>query len=344
MNIAARIIRMSKVSIRNIFLGMLLGVLLVAGVAQAEENAARSVDGTTEATPFSAEAQKTPPSAAMRKAESGTANYTQSRNREAGVFQQAEGQWWRTLRNGPVTFYGGWLLVLVPMLILGYYKIFGPMRVHNPLTGRMMQRFDTWERHVHWATAGAFVTLGLTGVIILFGKHIFIPIIGHQAFSWIAVIAKNLHNLVGPLFFVSIMMLFKRYVRHNWWQKIDWQWMLHAPMVLLGKMHVPSYKFNAAEKMWFWGGVGMFGLVVSLSGFVMDFPNFDQGRHAMQIANLIHGIGAILFICAAFGHIYMGTIGAEGAFKAMKTGMVDEAWAKEHHTLWYEEEKAKQKP
>jgi len=331
------------VSIKQLLLGLMLGAMLAVGIAQAEDQAAQAVDGTTEATPFSAEAQKTPPSPAMKKAESGAMNYTQSRNREAGVFQQAEGQWWRTLRNGPVTFYGGWLLVLVPIIILSYYKIFGPLRVSDPLSGRMMVRFDAWERHVHWAAAGTFTTLGLSGIVILFGKHIFIPVIGYHAFSWIAIIAKNLHNLVGPLFFVSILMLFKRYVRHNWWQAIDWQWMVNAPKVLMGKMHVPSYKFNAAEKMWFWVGVGFFGLLVSFSGFVLDFPNFEQGRHTMQIANLVHGIGAILFICAALGHIYMGTIGAEGAYKAMKTGLVDEAWAKEHHELWYEEEKAKQK-
>jgi formate dehydrogenase subunit gamma len=325
--------------LKKICLALILGALLLA--AQAADKPVPAVDATTEATPYSAEAQKSPPSEAMRRAESGATHYTQSRNREAGVFQQAEGQKWRTVHNGPVTFYGGWLLVLVPLLILGYYAIFGPMRVHDPLTGRMMQRFETWERYIHWTTAICFVTLGLTGIIILFGKHIFIPVIGHEAFSWVAVIAKNLHNLVGPLFFVSIVMLFRRFVKYNLWQRFDWQWLLHAPSILRGKMNVPSDKFNAAEKMWFWMGVCLFGLIVSLSGFVLDFPNFEQGRHAMQIANLIHGIGAILFISAAFGHIYMGTIGAEGAFKAMQTGMVDQAWAKEHHELWYEKEKSK---
>ena len=321
-------------------LALILGVSLLT--AQAADKPAPAVDGTTEATPYSVEAQKSPPSATQRKAESGAAQYTQSRNREGGVFQQAEGQWWRTVRNGPVTFYGGWLLVLVPLLIFGYYAVFGPMRVHDPLTGRKMQRFEVWERYIHWTTAICFVTLGLTGIVILFGKHILIPVLGHAAFSWVAVIAKNLHNLVGPLFFVSVVMLFIRFVKYNQWQRFDWQWLLHMPSILRGKRHVPSDKFNAAEKMWFWVGVCLFGLVVSLSGFVLDFPNFEQGRHAMQIANLVHGIGAILFICLALGHIYMGTIGAEGAFKAMQTGVVDEAWAREHHELWYQEEKAKQ--
>jgi formate dehydrogenase subunit gamma len=319
-------------------------LMLAVGISQYEERPKPVYDTTSGATPYSLDEGKTAGvrSEAQRKAESGAVNTTQSRMRDGGVFQQNEGQLWRTIRNGPVTLFGGWLLVLAPLAMLGFYGMFGPLHIHGQPTGRMIQRFDAWERHVHWASAGTFVVLGLTGIVILFGKHLLIPLIGHQAYSWIAVIAKNLHNLVGPLFFVSVALLFKRYVRDNLWHKIDWLWVKDAHNVLRGHCHVPSYKFNAAEKAWFWGGVTMFGLIVSLSGFVLDFPVFDQGRHVMQIANLVHGIGALLFISAAFGHIYMGTIGAEGALQAMRTGDVDETWAKEHHELWYEEQKVKQ--
>lgn len=328
------------------WMALLLALVLlgVVGVRQFEEKPAVHRDAVTEATPFAEVEGKTAgvKSEAQRKAEAGATGYTQSRNREAGVFQQNEGHdVWRALRNGPVTFYGGWLLVLVPLMILGFYQMFGPMHLHDQPTGRMIQRFDAWERHVHWATAGTFVVLALTGVTILFGKHVLLPVVGYTAFSWIATIAKNAHNLVGPLFFVSLLLLFKRYVRDNLWHKVDLLWIKQAHNVLRGKTHVPSYKFNAAEKAWFWGGVTLFGLVVSLSGFVLDFPVFEQGRHVMQIANLLHGIGALLFISAAFGHIYMGTIGAEGALEAMKTGMVDETWAREHHELWYRQQKEK---
>jgi formate dehydrogenase subunit gamma len=328
------------------FLLLLIALLLmvVAGVRQHEGELKVERDAYTGATPFSLDEGKTAGvrSGAETKAESGVAGITQSRIRDAGVFQQKEGQLWRTLRNGPITFYGGWLLVLVPLVILGFYKIFGPLHLHGQPTGRMIERFSTAERHVHWASAGTFVLLGLTGIILLFGKHFLLPLVGYQAFSWIAVIAKNLHNLAGPLFFVSVVLLFRRYVKDNLWHKIDWLWIKDAYNVLRGEMHVPSYKFNAAEKAWFWGGVTLLGLVVSLSGFVLDFPVFNQGRHVMQAANLIHATFALLFICAAFGHIYMGTIGADGALEAMKTGMVDETWAKEHHALWYEQERMNQ--
>jgi len=327
------------------FLALMVALLLmVASVMRYEEHPKLERDAVTGATPFSLNEGKTAgvKSDAQIKAEAGVPGVTQSRIRDAGVFEQQEGQLWRTLRNGPVTFFGGWLLVLVPLVILAFYAAFGPLRLHDQPTGRLIQRFSLAERHVHWASAGTFVLLGLTGVTILFGKHVLLPLIGYTAFSWIAVTAKNLHNLAGPLFFVSVALLFRRYVKNNLWHSIDWLWVSSAYKVLSGEIHVPSYKFNAAEKAWFWGGVTLLGLIVSLSGLVLDFPVFNQGRHVMQAANFIHGVFALLFICAAFGHIYMGTIGAEGALQAMKTGMVDETWAKEHHELWYEEEKVKQ--
>lgn len=274
---------------------------------------------------------------ARKQAEAGIMGYTQSRNREAGVFQQAEGQLWRSLRNGPVTFYGGLLLLVMPLMMAVFYAISGPIKLHEAPTGRKLQRFTPWERTIHWTTAISFIILALTGIMILFGKHLLIPLLGHQGFSWVAAVSKNIHNLLGPLFFVSITLLFISYVKDNWPEKVDMLWLANAHKVLTGKMHVPSGRFNAAEKAWFWGGVALLGIIVSLSGFVLDFPVFGQGRQVMQIANLVHAIGALLFIAGSFGHIYMGTVGTEGAFEAMHHGTVDETWAKEHHELWYEE-------
>jgi formate dehydrogenase subunit gamma len=328
-------------------LALLIAIALMLAMSLFYHEAPAPVvqDGTSEATLYTLEEGQTAgtKSEAQIKAESGLAGVTQSRIRDAGVFQNNQGQWWRTLRNGPVTFYGGWLLSLLPALILTFYAIVGPMKLHDAPTGRLMQRFCARDRVIHWTTAISFVVLALTGIAILFGKHVLIPLIGHGAFSWIAVIAKNVHNVVGPLFAVSVALMFAYFVRDNLFRTIDLQWFANAHLVLTGRKHIPSYKYNGAEKIWFWGGVTMLGLVVSVSGLVLDFPTFEQSRMTMQIANLVHGIGALLFIAAGLGHIYMGTIGAKGAFQAMKSGMVDETWAREHHELWYDEIKGKQR-
>ena len=318
-------------NLTRFWLVLSLSLFIGSGLAHAAE--------TDAATPQSAVAVKDNDADARAKAEAGIMGYTQSRNREPGVFQQKEGHEWRMLRNGPITFYGGLLVLVIPLMMAVFYLVSGPIKLHDAPTGRKLTRFTPWERTVHWSTAISFVIMGITGLVLLFGKHVLIPLMGHHAYSWVAITAKNVHNLLGPLFFVSVALLFFSYLKDNWPKKIDMLWVKNAHKVLTGKMHVPSGKFNAAEKAWFWGGVAFLGIIVSLSGFVLDFPVFGQGRYTMQIANLIHLIGALLFIAGSFGHIYMGTVGAEGAFAAMKDGEVDETWAKEHHELWYEEVK-----
>jgi formate dehydrogenase subunit gamma len=225
------------------------------------------------------------------------------------------------------------------IVIAAFYMWKGTMRLREPPTGRRIRRFSAWQMAIHWTTAWAFVTLAISGLVIAFGKNALLPIIGYTLFSWLTILAKDLHNFVGPLFFVCIVLLFFTFVRDNFWRRYDWTWIRHFGG-LVSKHDVPSGKFNAGEKVWFWGGVLVFGLIVSASGFVLDFPNFDQTRNTMQIANIVHLSIASLFMLAALGHIYMGTLGMAGAYDAMSKGYVDETWAKEHHLYWYNDIKA----
>ena len=267
------------------------------------------------------------------------AHFTTNRGPEAGVLIQSSGNSWRHLRNGPVTLYGGWLVVLVASAILIFYKIKGPLTNHDPLTGKLIQRFPRYERVVHWLTAGSFLVLALTGLAILFGKHVLVPVIGHSLFGYLMVLGKNVHNFIGPLFAASTLAMIVVWARDNVWHNIDVLWIRKAGGLLTGE-HVPSGRFNFGEKTWFWIGVTVLGLSVSASGFVLDFPNFGQGRSDMQLANLLHAVGAIAMLLLAFGHIYMGTIGVHGALASMKTGYVDETWAREHHEEWFNDIKA----
>ena len=259
---------------------------------------------------------------------------TQVRGIETNVLVQSEGQIWREIRNGPVTVYGGWLLVVVVAVIGLFYWRKGPIKLHGKPAGRMIERFSTWDRIVHWATAISFVVLAVSGIVMLFGRYVVLPALGYTAFSWLAVISKNLHNFVGPLFAACTVLLFFTFVRDNLPKSYDWQWFAKAGGLFSGE-HVPSHRFNAGEKGWFWLGVTLLGIFVSITGFILDFPNFAQGRALMQQANVIHAIAAIVFMVFSLGHIYMGTIGVEGAYESMRNGAVDETWAKEHHEYWY---------
>ena len=250
------------------------------------------------------------------------------------------GEAWRQFRNGPVTFYGGWLVVLVALAILAFYFTKGPVKVHEPPTGRLIRRFSTLEQVVHWSVAISFCILGLTGLLMLFGKHVLLPVIGYTLFAWLTALGKNLHNFVAPFFIVSVSVMVLIFVRDNLPRLYDLRWFARAWAVMTRGEHVPTGRFNAGEKGWFWFGVVGLSVVVSWSGLVLLFPNFEQTRAVMQDAWVVHATAALLYIAISLGHIYLGTIGLEGSYRAMRSGYVDEAWAKEHHEYWYEEVKS----
>jgi formate dehydrogenase subunit gamma len=269
--------------------------------------------------------------------------YASIPGRETNRLIQGAGREWRAFRNGPMTRYAGWLIAGVFAAIMLFYMIKGAMKVHGQPTGRLIERFTPVERTAHWVMAISFVILALSGVVILWGKHIILPWLGYTGNSWLTILSKNLHNFIGPLFIFSLVVIFLLWVKDNLLKPVDFKWLSKAGG-MLGGPEMPSGRFNGGEKLWFWLGVVILGATVSVTGLILDFPNWNQGREVMQQANVIHGIAAILFICGAMGHTYLGTIGMQGAYRAMRDGYVDEQWAKEHHVLWYEEVKAGKRP
>jgi len=312
--------------------GLLASLLLaVAGGAQAqsrvEEQQQRRIEQPGNNAPVWRDVRK-----------EGQQHYTTVQGRETGVLVQSAGETWRQIRNGPVTFYGGWLVVIVTLIVAAIYFAMGPLKLRDKATGRMIERFSLAERWAHWVMGISFVVLGITGLIILFGKFVLLPVIGYTLFAWLSALAKNLHNFVAPLFAVSLLIFIIMFIKDNLPKSYDFSWFAKAPGFFAGK-HIPSGRFNGGEKAWFWGGVVVLCLVLVGSGAVLLFPNFDQLRSTMQQMSVIHMVAALLVIAPAIGHIYMGTIGVEGAYQAMRSGYVDEVWAKEHHEYWYNDVK-----
>jgi formate dehydrogenase subunit gamma len=266
-------------------------------------------------------------------------HFTSIKGRETGVLVQSAGDVWRQIRNGPITFYGGWLIVIVCLIIAAIYFTQGPITTHEKPTGRMIDRFSVAERWAHWVMGISFVVLGITGLVMLFGKHVLLPIIGYTLFAWLSALSKNLHNFVAPLFMVSLLVFIVMYAKDNLPEKGDGAWLANGWKIFAGE-HLPSGRFNAGEKVWFWVGVVILCLIVSVSGLILLFPNFDQVRATMQQAHIVHAVAAILVIGLGLGHIYMGTIGVEGAYRNMRDGVTDETWAKEHHEYWYNDVKS----
>ena len=269
---------------------------------------------------------------------SGEPQYTSLPGRETNVLIQPMGQTWRAARV-PVATVGGFLFVLTLLAVAAFYVLRGPIKTSGAPTGRMIERFTLVERSVHWGVAVTFVALAVTGLVITFGKSVLLPIIGYTLFSWLATLAKTVHNFVGPVLVVLLPIMIVLFLRENLFRAHDFAWLKKAGGMFSGE-HVPAGKANAGQKILFWVMVVAIGLTLCVTGLILDFPNFNQTRATMQLANMIHLVAGIAGAILVAGHIYLGTIGMKGALDAMRTGYVDETWAKEHHLYWYNEVKA----
>ncbi|CAN5890007.1 formate dehydrogenase subunit gamma [soil metagenome] len=255
------------------------------------------------------------------------------------------GEAWRQVRNEWIIPYGGSLVVITLLALALFYFTRGPIGGHERRSGRLIERFTYFERAAHWSNAIAFCVLAISGLVMAFGKFVLLPLTGHSLFGWLTYALKTGHNFAGPLFAVSLVIVFATFVRDNFPSRGDLNWLLRGGG-LFGGGEPPSGRFNAGEKIVFWGGVFALGIVVVSSGFVLDklLPGLEYLRNDMQLAHMIHATAAVFMMCLFLGHIYLGTIGMKGAYSAMKTGYVDEGWAEEHHSLWADDVKAGRVP
>jgi len=251
------------------------------------------------------------------------------------------GDAWRQVRNNWIIPYGGSLLLIVLAAIAIFYFSRGTIKNHSADTGRKIERFTPFERAAHWSNAIAFSILAISGIVLAFGKFFLLPVMGLTLFGWLSYVLKTAHNFAGPLFAVSLVIVFFTFLRDNWPEKSDLKWLAKGGGLISGD-EPASHRFNAGEKVVFWGGVFFLGIIVVASGLVLNYliPGLEYTRGNMQVAHMVHAVAAVLMMCMFLGHIYIGTLGMQGAYKAMRTGYVDEAWAKDHHVYWYEDVKA----
>jgi formate dehydrogenase subunit gamma len=254
---------------------------------------------------------------------------------KASVLMQPMGRTWDYFHE--VLLHWGAALVIVGMLaVLALaYLIMGRLRIEAGRSGQTIVRFKAFERFSHWLTAVSFVLLGLTGLNITFGKVLLRPLVGPDLFSDISQIAKYVHNFTSFAFVAGLALITVLFFRDNIFKKVDIDWVKQGGGFIKSK-HAPAGRFNLGEKMVYWLSVAA-GLLVSASGFVLLFPFYGTNIADMQIAQVVHAVIAILFIALILGHIYIGTLGMEGAFEAMGTGEVDINWAREHHDRWLAE-------
>ena len=253
-------------------------------------------------------------------------------DRKAAVLIQPMGRTWDYFHE-VLLHWGAAIVILGTILVLGAaYLMMGRLRIAAGRSGQKILRFKAFERFSHWLTAVSFVILGLTGLNITFGKLLLLPVVGPDTFSDISVLAKYAHNFASFAFMAGLVLIIVIFFKDNLPAKVDLDWVKQGGGFIKGK-HAPAGKFNPGEKLVYWLSLAA-GIGVSLSGILLLFPFYGTDIPDMQIAQGLHAVVAVLFIALILGHIYIGTLGMEGAFEAMGTGEVDLNWAKEHHDLW----------
>ncbi len=282
-----------------------------------------------------------------RAVKGGVSGYSSIKGPETGVLTQSAGVDWANFRRGPIVKYAPWAIAAMGLLILLYHLIHGRNKLTHRPSGVLVKRWSWFERLVHWTTAISFIILAITGMSMLLGRTLLLPLFGNleggkAAYAAWAQLSIQLHNVMGPVLSVGIVLMIVMWIWHNFPSKGDWGW-IKAGGGMIGDKHPSAGRMNFGEKVWFWI-IATFGMAVVITGLIMVAPSFPSlqalipvsiTRGMMQDANVWHVVAGIFWMAVAIGHIYIGTAGTEGAFQGMATGYVSAEWAEQHHNLWF---------
>lgn len=256
------------------------------------------------------------------------------------VLEHPAGRDWRQFHTVTLKWIGGIAILGILAVLVIFYLWRGSMKLRSGFSGNTILRFNTFERFTHWLTAVSFIILGITGLNITFGRSLLLPWMGPESFSTWSEWAKYSHNYLSFAFTIGVVLMFLMWVGENFPTAADATWLKEGGGMFdkEDRTHPPAWKFNAGQKLLYWGVI-LASIAMMISGFMLMFPFYGGlGVGSMELAEVFHGVVAMLFVALILGHIYIGTVGMEGAFDAMSDGNVDLNWAKEHHSLWVEEE------
>ena len=274
---------------------------------------------------------------------------------QAGNLIQPGGRDWQTWRQTTLPRIGAVLMIGMILALLIFFFVRGRIRVEGGLAGQQILRFGGVERFGHWLTATSFIVLALTGLNVTYGRQLLLPVVGPERFTEISQWAKYLHNYMSFAFVIGLVMLLVMWVIYNLPSFRDIVWIAQGGGVI-GNKHPPAGRFNAGQKLMFWvtmlGGAGL-----ALTGYALMFPFYGLPASAaasysgftgtidgIQTASILHGAIAVVMIAVILAHIYIGTIGMQGAFWSMGSGKVDVNWARQHHSVWADRVIGKDKP
>lgn len=259
-------------------------------------------------------------------------------DQNAAALIRPEGREWQDFKRSTLPTLGAVAILGMLVALALFYAVRGRIMIDSGRSGKTIERFGALDRFVHWLTASSFIVLGLTGLNITFGRALVLPVLGPEAFTALSELGKAVHNYVGFAFIAGVVLTFLIWVKDNLPHARDINWLSQFGGLFTKGNHPPAERFNAGQKVIFWSVV-VGGALLSLSGLHLLFPNtMGSGVGDIQFHSMIHGVAAMVMVAIILGHIYIGSVGMEGAKDAMTSGHVDLNWAKEHHSLWVERE------
>lgn len=285
-------------------------------------------------------------------------------DKQAGQLIQRDGEKWRMIRVGFIYSFGGWLLLGVFIALGIFFALRGRIQIDAGPSGRTIERFNALERFTHWLTASSFIVLGITGLNILYGKAVLMPILGKSAFASLTMLGKLAHNYISFAFMLGITLMLVMWIKDNLPNRHDVVWLIKGGGLFAKGVHPPAKKFNAGQKLIFWtvifggGSISLTGVALMwpfqielfastfsfLNVFGAGLPTDLNPLQETQLAQMWHNVMSMVVIAIIIAHIYIGSLGMVGAFDAISSGQVDENWAKEHHSLWVEETQGRDAP
>ena len=259
---------------------------------------------------------------------------------KASLLEQPQGRDYRGFREGALPWIGGIAVLGMLLALAAFYFSRGRIALEpDEESGRKILRFNAFERFTHWMTATCFIVLAISGLNYIFGKRLLMPLIGPDAFGAFSQWAKYAHNYLSWPFMLGVVFMIAVWVKDNIPDRYDAAW-LRARGGFFGGSYPAAGRFNAGQKLIFWS-VALGGIALSVTGIIMLFPFSVADINGMQWAQYIHAIVGVILIAIMIAHIYIGSLGMEGAYDAMGSGEVDLAWARHHHRAWVDEQQAK---
>lgn len=190
------------------------------------------------------------------------------------------------------------------------------------------------DRACHWTVVISFFLVALSGIALFF-----------PTLQWLTEtfgtpqMGRILHPFFGVLIFVTLLVMFFRFVKYNLFSRQDIPWFKGIVEVLKGNEHLVARvgKYNPGQKAMFWSIMSLI-LVLLVTGIIIWRPYFADlfPIPLVRYALLLHAIAAIVLIQAILVHIYMA-FWVKGSIKGMIEGKVSRRWARKHHPRWLQE-------